>query len=251
MLLGAWGYPGGVVRFRRGSEISRSCGDVTLAFSIPVTILYGMVKKAGTRGDRRSRGRPRDDRVDDRILAAALGLLEDRGFQGMSVSEVARRARVSKPTIYLRWPGKAELAIAAVARVQVPPPLAGTGRPRVDLERAVDAFRVALALPSGASLLGTALTEAERMPELIALFRQRILEPRRRSLRSILERARRDGELDATADLDGAVNMLVGSLYARHLAGEPIGADWPGRVVELTWAALQARATVPPGAQSR
>lgn len=202
-----------------------------------------MVKKYGASRDPSGRGRPRDARVDERILAATLGLLEERGFQGMSVSEVARRARVSKPTIYLRWSGKAELAISAVASLQTQTALPDTGRPRVDLERAVDAFRRALALPSGASLLGTALTEAERMPELIALFRQRILEPRRLGLRTILERARRDGDLDVAADLDGAVNMLVGSLYARHLAGEPIGADWPGRVVDLTWVALKPRSS--------
>lgn len=211
----------------------------SLHFSHFDLILYGMVKKIGPDHTHPTRGRPRDGRVDKRILDAALALLEERGFHGMSISEVARRARVSKPTIYLRWDGKAELAISAVARMQAPGSIADTGRPRAELERALDAVRVGTALPSGAPLVGAALAEAGRTPELIALFRQRILDPRRRALRAILERARRSGEVDAAADLDGAVNMLLGSLYARLLAGEPIGADWSGRVVGLMWSALQ------------
>ncbi len=51
-------------------------------------------------------------------------------------------------------------------------------------------------------------------------------------LRAVLERAQVRGELTDAADLETAVNMLVGSYYANYLAGR-IPRDWPQRTVDL------------------
>jgi hypothetical protein len=51
-------------------------------------------------------------------------------------------------------------------------------------------------------------------------------------LRTVLESAPARGELRRDADLETAVNMLVGSYYASHLAGKA-QRDWPERAVEL------------------
>ena len=42
--------------------------------------------------------------VDNRILLAAESCVKDLGADRVTVAEVARRARVSRPTIYRRWP---------------------------------------------------------------------------------------------------------------------------------------------------
>src|SRR5215216_6900338 len=60
-------------------------------------------------------GRPRSADVDRRILRAAMRVMAREGYAGMSIEEVAAEAGVSRPTIYLRYPGKAELATAALA----------------------------------------------------------------------------------------------------------------------------------------
>ncbi|WP_426441459.1 TetR/AcrR family transcriptional regulator [Bradyrhizobium genosp. P] len=62
-------------------------------------------------------GRPPKDlaaEVDERILAAARDLFLARGLAGVSVEEIARRARASKGTIYARFPTK-EALFAAIA----------------------------------------------------------------------------------------------------------------------------------------
>ncbi|HEX5142619.1 MAG TPA: helix-turn-helix domain-containing protein, partial [Mycobacterium sp.] len=42
--------------------------------------------------------------VDVRILRAAESCVKDFGIDRVTLAEVARRARVSRPTIYRRWP---------------------------------------------------------------------------------------------------------------------------------------------------
>src|SRR4051794_6325180 len=62
---------------------------------------------------RRKRGRPRDPQADGRILAAASSLILMRGFESMTVDEVASNAGVGKATVYRRWSRKEDLAVAA------------------------------------------------------------------------------------------------------------------------------------------
>ena len=61
------------------------------------------------------------------------------------------------------------------------------------------------------------LAEASRDPELHAIFYAQLVEPRRRVLRIALERARDRGELRADADLELAIDMLVGPIIYRFL----------------------------------
>ena len=57
----------------------------------------------------RSRGRPRDPATDDAILRAGLALFIERGIEGASIEQIAKRAGVGKLTIYRRWPVKEDL----------------------------------------------------------------------------------------------------------------------------------------------
>ena len=61
--------------------------------------------------------RPRDQTIDDRVLAATLTLLAEVGFDAMSVRGIAERSGVSRPAINRRWPSKAHLVLDAVLGV--------------------------------------------------------------------------------------------------------------------------------------
>src|SRR5947209_3111286 len=61
--------------------------------------------------------RPRDpDRRKQDVLRAALELFAEKGFDGTSVPDVARRARVAAGTIYRYFANKEELVNAVYQR---------------------------------------------------------------------------------------------------------------------------------------
>jgi len=130
--------------------------------------------------------------------------------------------------------------VAALAHAQAADLPQPTGCVREDLVAALEDFRVKLLRPNGMALIGTLLVEERHTPELIALFRERIVKPRRAMLRAALEAGRSRGEVRPDADIEAAVNMLVGSLYARYLTGEAIPADWARRVVATALAGVAA-----------
>ncbi|MBN9160551.1 MAG: hypothetical protein BGO98_34300 [Myxococcales bacterium 68-20] len=57
-----------------------------------------------------ARGKPREDA----ILSAALAELMARGYEAMTIDDVAARAHASKATIYRRWRNKADLVKATL-----------------------------------------------------------------------------------------------------------------------------------------
>ena len=190
---------------------------------------------------RAPRGRPRSAAVDEAILEAALAEMAEQGYARMSVDAVASRAGVSKPTLYLRHPSKAALATAAVASLRSSPRPEPTGDTRADLVALLRLFRSGVERPYGIAMIGTVLAEEAHTPELMRLFRERLVQPRRRELREILTRARDRGELRTDADVDGAVALLVGAYYAQYLAGDPFPRDWPEPQVDIVLAGLAVR----------
>jgi AcrR family transcriptional regulator len=62
-------------------------------------------------------GRKRDHARDAPILDAALAVLAESGYEGMTVDMVAARAGAARATVYRRWATKADLVLAAAARL--------------------------------------------------------------------------------------------------------------------------------------
>jgi AcrR family transcriptional regulator len=183
-------------------------------------------------------GRPRDAETEQRILEVALRALREDGYDRMSVDAVAIEAKVSKPTIYRRWASKEDLATAAVRTLQLIEPAVQTGASRRDLVQTLENFSRSLLRPNGMSLIGTVLAEESHTPELIRLFRERIVAPRRKMLRAILDHAKANGELRPDVDLDCAVNMLVGAFYARYLADSNVPSSFPRELVGILWSGI-------------
>ncbi len=180
-------------------------------------------------------GRPRDKETERRILEVTVRLLAEEGYSRMSIDGVAAAAGVSKPTIYRRWPGKADLATAAICTIRLAEPEVSNGSTVGDLTAALQNFSRSLLRPNGMALVGTVLAEEGHTPELLALFRERLVMPRRTIIRGILERARRHRGLRPGVDLDASVSMLVGAFYARYLATSNVPSRFAQTIVETVW----------------
>lgn len=190
-------------------------------------------------------GRPRDEGIDDAVLAAAQRRLAEDGYARLSMEAVAAEAGVSKPAVYRRYRSKADLATAAVAALAATEQDPDTGSTYDDLVAFLRTFQRSYLRPNGPALLGTVLAEEHHTPELLAGFRERLVAPRRARLRALLERGQARGEVRADADLDAAVNAMVGALYARYLTGDGVPRTWPRRTVDLVWPALATRPPTP------
>lgn len=182
-------------------------------------------------------GRPRDPEIDARVLAVAREHLGARGYEAMSLAAVAADAGTTRQAVYRRWPTKADLATASIAAMSRAAERTPTDDPYADLVRELAAYATGVGRPGGVSMVGTMLVDATD-PQLVELYRERIVEPRRTQLRAILERARDAGLLAADADIEALLPMLTGAWYASALAGVRPGDDWPARAAALAWRAL-------------
>ena len=167
--------------------------------------------------ERRPPGRPRSERSHLAIVRATLELLVEVGYQRLTMEQVQRRAGVGKATIYRHWTSKAELVKEAIQHFSSELPVPDTGSLAGDYAMVASAV-VAIARDRNAALLmPRLLAEASGDPELHAIFTAQLVEPRRRVLRTVLERARERGELRADADLELTIDMLVGPVIYRFL----------------------------------
>lgn len=175
-------------------------------------------------------GRPRRVDLDDAILDATERLLARRGYEAMTVEQVASAAGVSKPTIYLRFPSKAELVTAMIDRLRPPLDTPTTGSVSDDLVALIETQRRWVA-QHGMRLTAAVLLEEEDHPELFDRFRERVVRPARQAFRDALRRGVDRGELREGADAEELIDALTGAYWGRTwIAGAP-SRQWSVRVV--------------------
>lgn len=175
-------------------------------------------------------GRKRDHTRDPEILEAAVEVLAETGYEGMTIDMVAARAKAGKATIYRRWPSKADLVLDAVACLKAneldPEHLPDTGSLRGDLvsmirPRTVEEAERKLRVMAGLFSL------VSSSPELAEAVRTSIIEPRAAVNRLFLHRAIERGEIPADADVDLLAMVAPAMIAHRQLVERrPIDADY-------------------------
>ena len=163
----------------------------------------------------RAGGRPLDAAISNRILDATLDVLDDDGYERLSMEAVAHRAGVHRPAVYRRWPNKLELVVAALYSTRTEPVDADTGDIRSDLVAIVaDAVKSMQQNPRmrvGLRLLVGSSTD----DELAAVVNERVVEPRRAIARQVVARGVERGALRPETDPDLTIDMLIGTVVSR------------------------------------
>lgn len=171
-------------------------------------------------------GRPRSETVQDAILAAAFGLLAERGYAGFSIEGVAAAAGSGKSTIYRWWKSRADLAVDAFFHATTDElELPETGSARDDFRLQIIGLAALLHGARGqvfAAMVGGARDDAV----LGKALGERWLEPRRRWGFQRMTRAAEAGELRPGVQPGAALAVLYGPLYTPLL----FGAQVPERV---------------------
>ena len=184
-------------------------------------------------------GRPRNPVLDRAILSAAADQLGDRGYARMSLEAVASAAGTTVPSLRRRYASKAELVAAVIGSLRVEEPPTDAPDPRDHALAILRNLHDNLRAMPAMRILGSLLVEEVRHPELLALFKVRLVEPRRALLRRALEA----GGLGGTADPDVLTSMLVGSFYGRYVTVAGVPDDWPERVLAPIWPPAGATVT--------
>ncbi|MBF4573876.1 TetR/AcrR family transcriptional regulator [Herbiconiux sp. VKM Ac-1786] len=164
-------------------------------------------------------GRRRDHSRDPEILDAAIEVLAEEGYDGMTMEMVAARAKAGKATLYRRWPSKGELVVDAVACMKSRDldvdNLPDTGTLRGDLVAMIKP-RTLEEADRKMQVMAGLMSVLSRSPELVDAINSAIVAPRAEVNRRLLERAIARGEISAEVDI-ATIALVAPSMTAYRL----------------------------------
>jgi AcrR family transcriptional regulator len=162
------------------------------------------------------------------ILEAARQALAERGMSA-SIEDIARRARVSKQTVYNRFGSKAELVRILVERrvdeitAHLDSPGSGEG-PEEALAGYARVVLESIATPSSIALLRIHIQGAAEMPDLARTFFETGARTSRARLAAFLDGETRAGRLRVD-DCALAAEFFAGMVIGSHQTGRLLGGD--------------------------
>ena len=150
------------------------------------------------------------------LLDVTLQLLQEHGYERLTIDAVAANAHASKATVYRRWPSKAELVLAAFTegcrQVAVAP---CTGKLRDDLLRLGELIRQHVGQQAGT--IRAVMVEVSRHPALRDAMQSQFLDQRKALIQEILRQAADRGEIDHAVISDELWDLLPGYLIFRSI----------------------------------
>jgi AcrR family transcriptional regulator len=192
--------------------------------------------------------RRKDARPSD-IVAAALSIFSEKGFAGARIEEIARRAGVSKGTVYLYFETKSDLFRAVVHQAIIPniaeieAMVLNLDLPFADIVRMLLPRFAGLvtARPIGA-VVKMVIGESRNFPELARVWHDEVISRGLGLLSALVERGQQRGEIRPVDPRACAFSimgpMLMGVLWREILM--PVG----GAEIDLTAIAAQHAETV-------
>lgn len=174
----------------------------------------------------RGRGRGRDPGTDAAILRTAFELFLERGVDGASIEQIAKRAGVGKLTVYRRWSSKEDLLARAIETVIQDQDWPSdeeieTGSPYEIIERVLPTAAQVAASPQFRALVSRVFGSSVSHPALMATYWRHFILPRRNATKTLLRRAQQAGTVPVDADLDVLIDMIAGAVTYRVLQPNP------------------------------
>jgi AcrR family transcriptional regulator len=151
------------------------------------------------------------------IMDAVYSLLQEKSVRDLTMEEVAKRARVGKPTLYKWWPTKATVVLAMLCERMAPnlamrTMVTAEESLRLRVRRLIDVLNG----PFGKIVAGL-IAEGQSEPAIRQEFFDRLINPRRTATIEDLERGKIAGELRSDAQPDLLNDAVFGAIYYRFL----------------------------------
>lgn len=179
-------------------------------------------------------GRPRDPKVDEAVLRAAIFILARNGYPNLTIDRISQQSGVAKTSIYRRWNSKHEIVLDAIAQQLGELPMPESDDVIADLTVLITGLYKSLnetvagrALPAiSAELLGNT--------DLAAAYRRRFVEPLRDHALRLLRRGMTDGVLRADLDVEAFIDAVAAPPIFRPLAlGKPATSEFGQSILRL------------------
>jgi AcrR family transcriptional regulator len=165
------------------------------------------------------KGRPPSDRAASHaaIMDTVYTLLQEKSVRDLTMEEVAKRAKVGKPTLYKWWPTKATLVLAMLCErmapnLEQPSDLTAEASLRFRVQSVIDAFNG----PFGPIVAGL-IAEGQSESGMLQQFVDRWVRPRRTATIADLQRGKNTGELGSEAEPELLNDAIFGAIYYRLL----------------------------------
>src|SRR5947199_4385661 len=190
-----------------------------------------LVAQAVTQRKRRAKPRwqRRKDERPAELLAAALEVFVEKGFAATKLADVARRAGVTKGTVYLYFDSKEALFKAVVRETIVPVIAKGealaqsfTGSARELLEQLVREYWRLVGETAVAAVPKLMMAEAATFPELTRFYYEEVVTRGHRLMAGVIERGIKNGEfrpVNVMVAAKLAMSPLMHAVVARHAFG--------------------------------
>ncbi|MEX3102230.1 MULTISPECIES: TetR/AcrR family transcriptional regulator [unclassified Streptomyces] len=189
---------------------------------------------SGSLTAQRSRGRPRDERIDTAVRKAVTEILNEVGYGRLTLEAVAARAGTTKPTLRRRWRSRQHLVVSALVQTMGSSPTPDTGCTHCDLIVGIRTLSHAFTTTIGRRALPALIADLADDPELESEFLGELFHPRRAATAAALRRGIRRGDIRADADIDLLLDMLASTAYYRVLFGHlPLTPTLAEDVVEV------------------
>jgi AcrR family transcriptional regulator len=167
------------------------------------------------------------------LVDAALALFAEKGFAATRSDEVARRAGVSKGTLYLYYASKEEL-LKAVIRDRLSTEIAAAAQTVAEHQGSSAELMTGLLAQWWADLIASdasavfklIITEVRNFPEIAAFYRREVVEPGHALIAQILRRGIERGEF-RPVNIDATVHSLLLPMVMLCIHRHSLGACEP------------------------
>jgi len=184
------------------------------------------------------------------VLAAALDILRDEGWDALTQTRAAERAGVGRATVYRHWPNVSDLLFDALSEAELKDHTVPTGDLQRDLINELLAFRRSMGTGQTGRIM-TALIDRAEWDDDLAAIRRRLAANGTSVLQRILRTARNRGDLPSAGDDQLLIPQLVGPLtFRRFFTGRPITKRFVTDVVDQVLRAPAATSPVNQAATS-
>lgn len=188
-------------------------------------------------------GRPADPGIDVRVTEAAMVVIAESGWRGLTFDNVATRAGVARSTLYRRHGTVGGLMLVVMDGFYTEAPVTDTGSLHGDLTALMGDVRRIWATPMNRSYLAALVAALDEDERIAAAYGEQ-LRRRRLATSMILDRAisRREARKDADPEL--ILDLLAGFTAQRMLfRRQPLTAQVCAALVDLVCAAVAVGST--------